>query len=286
MKNNIQIFKNNQFGSIRVTEIEGKPYFVGKDIAIILGYANTEQAIRQHVDDEDRILVQLSDIQDPLISTPLPDHMKGSKIGLITESGVYSLIFGSTLPKAKEFKKWVTSEVLPSIRKHGMYATPQTIEKMLEDPDTMITILQTLKEERQRNAELKERNQQLQLESAENKQAAEDWFAFGSETVDYGEAAAKLLKDRGYKKRKWAVIDAGIKRIALSLGGYKYIQSVYAELFFLLKREMGVEWAVRFDMSSVKKEFILQDSVAFDIVASIVLSMESMHRKRKIKKMK
>jgi prophage antirepressor-like protein len=121
MEANIQIFKNSQFGEVRVTEIDGKPYFAGKDVATILDYVDTDQAIRQHVDNEDKILMQLSDIQDPVKTTSIPPHMQGSKIVMITESGVYALIFGSTLPKAKEFKRWVTSEVLPSIRKTGGY---------------------------------------------------------------------------------------------------------------------------------------------------------------------
>jgi prophage antirepressor-like protein len=133
MKADIQIFRNSQFGEVRVTEVDGKTYFVGKDVATILGYENTNDAIVKHVDEEDRIIVQLSDIQEGSNSNPLlcinqlPPHMRGSKIGLITESGVYALIFGSALPNAKAFKKWVTSEVLPSIRKHGGYLTPQKI---------------------------------------------------------------------------------------------------------------------------------------------------------------
>ena len=111
MDTKIQIFKNKQFGEVRVTEIDGKPYFVGKDIATILGYADTKKAIEQHVDDEDRLIIQLSDIQEGGV---LPPHMQGSKIGLITESGMYALVFGSQLEGAKAFKKWVTSEVLPA----------------------------------------------------------------------------------------------------------------------------------------------------------------------------
>jgi prophage antirepressor-like protein len=109
---------------VRVIMIEKEPWFVGKDVACILGYKNTKDALIKHVDEDDRMLIQLSDIQE---GRDLRPHMKGSKIQVITESGVYSLIFGSNLPRAKEFKHWVTSKVLPAIRKTGKY-TPETVE--------------------------------------------------------------------------------------------------------------------------------------------------------------
>jgi prophage antirepressor-like protein len=104
---------------VRVKMIDGEPWFVGKDIATILGYADTKKAVEQHVDEEDKLIFKLSDIQEGGV---LPPHMKGSKIVLIRESGVYALIFGSTLPRAKEFKHWVTSVLLPVVRKTGKYA--------------------------------------------------------------------------------------------------------------------------------------------------------------------
>lgn len=117
--NNIQVFNNPQFGQVRTVSINNEPYFVGKDVAIVLGYENTNDAIITNVDEEDRTVIQLSDLQQG--SQQLPPHMKSSKIGIINESGVYSLILRSRLESAKEFKKLVTSEVLPSIRKTGGY---------------------------------------------------------------------------------------------------------------------------------------------------------------------
>lgn len=140
----LRIFSNPQFGEVRVTTIEGQPHFVGNDIAKILGYMYPANAIQDHVDDDDKKIVQLSDIQDV---DNLP-HLKGSRITIINESGVYSLVFGSKLENAKQFKKWVTSEVLPSIRKHGAYATEQTIESMLANPENAIKVFTALKEER------------------------------------------------------------------------------------------------------------------------------------------
>lgn len=108
--NEVQIFKNDEFGEIRVVEREGEVWFVGKDIAIILGYTDYYGALKKHVDEDDKSICQ----NDRLSNAP-----KG--ITIINESGLYSLILSSKLPTAKKFKRWVTSEVLPAIRKTGKY---------------------------------------------------------------------------------------------------------------------------------------------------------------------
>src|SRR5574344_470761 len=110
MANEINIFENEEFGSVRTMEINGEPYFVGKDVAEILGYVDTNKAIAMHVDEEDK----LND------KTALSLGQRGG--WLINESGLYSLILSSKLPNAKKFKRWVTSEILPSIRKTGGYS--------------------------------------------------------------------------------------------------------------------------------------------------------------------
>ena len=120
-ENGMRVFNNPEFGSVRTVIINGEIWFVGNDVAKCLGYKYPANAIQDHVDDEDKMVIQLSDIQDVDIS-PLPAHMKGSKITIINESGLYSLIMGSELDSARRFKRWVTSEVLPSIRKTGGYA--------------------------------------------------------------------------------------------------------------------------------------------------------------------
>ena len=135
----LKIFENEQFGSIRTVEIDSTPYFVGKDVAEILGYTNPPKAIRDHVDDEDKTVNELFTVN-------------GTKGTLINESGLYSLILSSKLPKAKEFKRWVTSEVLPAIRKHGVYA----VDEVLENPDMLISALQALKEEKAKAKRLTE----------------------------------------------------------------------------------------------------------------------------------
>lgn len=119
MNNELQIFNNSDFGNIRVVENSGEPWFVGKDIATILGYAKPENAIANHVDGEDKT--------STLIQGSGSNYK--SKAILINESGLYSLILSSKLPQAKAFKRWVTSEVLPAIRKHGNYTAPKQENK-------------------------------------------------------------------------------------------------------------------------------------------------------------
>ncbi|MCO6527808.1 MAG: phage antirepressor [Lactobacillus sp.] len=122
---------------VRTLTIDEKPYFVGKDVADILGYKNGSRDINAHVDEEDRLRYQISTAGQLREQT------------IINESGLYSLIMSSKLPTAKKFKRWVTSEVLPAIRKHGAYMTDQKIEEVLTDPDTIIQLATQLKEERE-----------------------------------------------------------------------------------------------------------------------------------------
>lgn len=131
---------------IRTITIGEAPYFVGKDVATVLGYSNPQKAIRVHVDEEDRGVNEMV--------TPGGTQ----EIVIINESGLYSLILGSKLPDAKRFKRWVTSEVLPQIRKHGAYATDATIDRILGDPDFGIRLLQDLKTERETRKALETQN--------------------------------------------------------------------------------------------------------------------------------
>lgn len=130
--NTPQIF-NFEENEVRTVLVDDEPYFVGKDVADVLGYSNTAKAIRDHVDIEDRrserIVHPSGGAQDSVV---------------INESGLYSLILKSKLPSAKKFKRWVTSDVLPTIRKHGMYAK----EELLDNPDLLIEVASRLKEER------------------------------------------------------------------------------------------------------------------------------------------
>lgn len=147
--NELQIYKNAELGSVRAVAIGGEVYFVGKDVAEILGYANPSKALSDHVDDEDKLN------NESLSSL-------GQRGGwLINESGLYCLILSSKLPSARKFKRWVTSEVLPSIRRHGMYAT----DDLIANPDLAIAAFTALKQERERTRQLSEtiavQNQQI-----------------------------------------------------------------------------------------------------------------------------
>lgn len=138
MKEEILKFTFEGTEEIRAIQIDGEPWFVGKDVAKALGYSNNRKALSDHVDDEDK--KDGVTIRDSIGREQTPV--------LINESGLYSLIMSSKLPTAKKFKRWVTSVVLPSIRKHGMFATEKTIDQMLEDPDSMIRVLTEIKKER------------------------------------------------------------------------------------------------------------------------------------------
>ena len=140
--NEIMIWKNEEFGEVRSVEIEGEPWFVGKDVAEALGYSNTKDALARHVDAEDK--------GGSRFTTPSGEQ----EMTIINESGLYSLVLSSKLPGAKKFKRWITSEVIPSIRKHGAYMTPKTLQEMLSDPGAMIEVLQRLREEQERRKEL------------------------------------------------------------------------------------------------------------------------------------
>lgn len=145
----IQVFSNAELGEVRTTVIDGEVMFVGKDVAEILGYQNGSKALADHVDEEDKLN------NDSLSSL-------GQRGGwLINESGLYSLILSSKMPNAKKFKRWVTAEVLPAIREHGVYA----VDEVLQNPDVLIQALTELKKEREEKEKLKEtvavQNQQI-----------------------------------------------------------------------------------------------------------------------------
>jgi len=144
----VTVFNNEEFGDVRTIMIDNEPWFVGRDVANILGYSNSRQAISTHVDDEDK--------KDGV--TVCDSIGREQKPVLINESGLYSLIFGSKLESAIKFKNWVTKEVLPCIRKNGIYATDNVIDNILNNPDFGIELLTKLKEERAARIEAEKTN--------------------------------------------------------------------------------------------------------------------------------
>lgn len=220
----LQIF-NFEGSEVRTVIESGEPYFVGKDIADVLGYKRTADAIRQHVDEEDKLIRSFT------------DSGQSRNMTIVNESGLYALIFGSKLPKAKEFKRWVTSEVLPSIRKHGTYMTAETIEKALTDPDTIIQLATTLKEEREQRLMAEQQVNELQPKATyydlvlQNKslisvsQIAKDYgksaMWLNSKLhelgIQYKQGGTWLLyqnhADKGYTQSTTHVIDEGKSRL-------------------------------------------------------------------------
>lgn len=177
--NDIQVFNNPEFGEIRTVEINNEPWFVGKDIAVALGYKDTVNAIKAHVDDEDKGGWQIT------------TQFGTKETTVISESGLYALVLSSKLPTAKKFKRWVTSEVLPSIRKHGAYMTPETLEKMVMSPDFGIRLLTELKAEQDKRKAL-----EATVEEQKPHVLFSNAVAASKTTILIG-ALAKLLKQNG-----------------------------------------------------------------------------------------
>ena len=175
----MQIFKNDEFGQIRTVVIENEPYFVGKDVADILGYQNGSRDINAHVDEEDRLKYQISTAGQLREQT------------IINESGLYALILSSKLPTAKKFKRWVTNEVIPAVRKHGGYLTPEKVEEVLLNPDTIITLATNLKAEQE-----KRKAAELQIEADRPKVVFADSVSVSHTNILISELA-KVLKQNG-----------------------------------------------------------------------------------------
>lgn len=144
----LQIFDSPEFGQIRTIERGGEPWFVGKDVAAALGYSDTKSALTDHVDSEDKQIIQRGQIA----TLDIPNR----GLTIINESGLYSLVLSSKLPGAKQFKRWITREVIPSVRKQGAYMTPDKLEQVLLNPDTLMQLAQNLKEEQEKRKALQE----------------------------------------------------------------------------------------------------------------------------------
>ena len=178
----LQAFSNDEFGTIRTLEVDGDPWFIGKEVAKALGYGDGKSlanAVANHVDADDKGVTEMM--------TP------GGKqpVTIINESGLYSLVLSSKLPTAKKFKRWITHEVIPSIRKHGTYMTPETIEQVLLNPDTVIKLATELKEERQKRVALEDK-----VEADQPKVIFADAVSSSKTSILIGEFA-KILKQNG-----------------------------------------------------------------------------------------
>ena len=139
---NIEIFKNEEFGSVRVVVIDNDPWFVGRDVAAALGYANTKDALGKHIDAEDKRIIQRS--------SGATFNIPPRGLTVINESGLYSLMLSCRLASGKRFKRWITAEVLPTIRKNGFYITDPLLQQFARDPDFAHAVVDALYEQTDR----------------------------------------------------------------------------------------------------------------------------------------
>ncbi|PTK76141.1 phage antirepressor [Staphylococcus haemolyticus] len=181
--NELQTFNFEEL-PVRTLTVDEEPYFVGKDVADILGYSNSRKALLDHVDEEDKLTSRIVTAGQNRNQT------------IINESGLYSLIFSSKLESAKRFKRWVTSEVLPSIRKHGIYATDNVIENTLNNPDYIINILTEYKKEREHNLLLQQQVGELKPKADYYDQIlkSKKLITVNAIAKDYGMSAQALNK--------------------------------------------------------------------------------------------
>lgn len=176
----IQIFKNEQFGQIRVVERDGEPWFVAVDICGALDIANSRDALTRIDEDEKGVA--------------LTDTLGGAQeVAVVNEPGLYSLVLGSRKSEARAFKRWITHDVIPAIRKTGMYATPATVETMLANPDTMIQVLQAFKDEREQRLALETR-----IVADAPKVAFADAVETSTDSCLVGQLA-KIIRQNGYE---------------------------------------------------------------------------------------
>lgn len=200
----IQLLNFNDMPVQYLTDGQGDPWFIAKDICHILGYMNARDALYRHVDSEDKGVVKR-------------DTLGGAQnVSIINESGLYSLVLSSKMPNARKFKHWVTSEVLPSIRKHDTYMTPQTLAESLNNPQTVITILEQLKAEQ----ELRLAHEQ-QLAKQEAKVLFADAVSASDNTCLVGELAKMIYQAR--KKNGWAEPNIGQNRLLALLRDDGYL---------------------------------------------------------------
>lgn len=177
---NLQVFENEVFGKVRVIEKNNEPWFVGKDVAEMLGYADTFGALKKHVKS-----IHKQNCQN--------DSFESNRgLTIIDEAGLYSLVLRSKLPAAEIFQEWVVAEVIPAVRNHGGYLTPEKTEELLNNPDLIIQLATNLKEERAARSEIEQ-----QLAAAQPKVIFADAVSVSDSTILIGDMA-KIIKQNGH----------------------------------------------------------------------------------------
>lgn len=201
MENQLQTFTNEKFGDVRMLIIDGEPWFVGKDVAEILSYKNTADALYKHVDEEDKGVAKC-------------DTLGGTQnMTIINESGLYSLILRSRLPEAKAFKRWVTSEILPSIRKHGGYFAGQENMNEIDLLSKAVLVANNMIEEKQKMIDTqKQRISELEPSAAycEKVLSTENAICISIIAKDFGWSPQKLNKYLQEKHVQYKVGDTWV----------------------------------------------------------------------------
>lgn len=215
--NNLQIFLNPEFGQVRTVEIDGTPWLVGKDVALALGYKEPTKAVRDKVDPEDRGVSKMD--------TPSGEQ----EMLIINESGLYSLILSSKMPKAKAFKRWVTSEVLPAIRKHGAYESvkaQQHMEQLEATNSRLNTAIRNVSSAKAALAEV------ISLRNDFTKHRDNYKARFLQAKTDYGKMCDNLRQAENLVKQAQAELDSRIDQlqiIAFGLPGFDEIMATALE---------------------------------------------------------
>ena len=231
--NDLQIFSNPEFGQVRTVEIDGTPWLVGKDVAVALGYKNPGKAIIAHVDEEDKRLEMLPQETDSQNGNASP----ASKTALINESGLYSLILSSKMPKAKAFKRWVTSEVLPAIRKNGAYErfqAQQHIEQLEATNTRLNAAIQAVGTAKQQLADV------ISLRNDFIKHRDNYKARYMQAKTDYGRICDSLRQAEGLVTKAQADLDSRIDQlsiIAFGLPGFDEIMNAVIGTVLPAKKE-------------------------------------------------
>lgn len=209
----VQIFQNQQFGSVRTVVLNKEPWFVAADVCRALEHSNVTVAL-DRLDEDEKAKLNLG--------------LQGGATGCVNEPGLYTLVLGSRKPEAKAFKRWVTHEIIPTIRKHGMYATPEMAERMLNDPDVMIRVLQELKTEREQRKTLEQK-----VEQDKPKVLFSDAVSTAHNSILIGDLA-KLIRQNG--------VEVGQKRLfeMLRQDGYLISRGASRNMPSQRSMEMGL----------------------------------------------
>lgn len=229
--NDLQIFSNPEFGQVRTVEFDGQPWLVGKDVAVALGYKNPTKAIIAHVDDEDKrleMLPQGADSQNGILPSG------STKTALINESGLYSLILSSKMPKAKAFKHWVTSEVLPALRKNGVYETvkaQQHIEQLEATNERLTAAIKTVSTAKEQLAEVIDTRNDMLKQRDDFKVTFLEWKSL------YGGACDRVRRADDLVQRAQAELDSCIDQLKIVAFGLPAFDQIMADIFTTEKKE-------------------------------------------------